>query len=153
GDHRDRTRPLGDADEGGDEERHKEGWQADRGDRLGESVTDAGLTQYESEASAGTGDEQDESGRGRPVGEPSLHRVAGGHAWKQSIDGEDEADDQSDNGVAEEGQRSDPGRRFVRIAGELPLGVLVDRGADGIGDDEQQRHDEREEAEEGAGAL
>src|SRR5699024_4968257 len=57
GDHRDRTRPLGDADEGGDEERHKEGWQADRGDRLGESVTDAGLTQYESEASAGTGDE------------------------------------------------------------------------------------------------
>src|SRR5699024_10728229 len=92
---------------------------------------------------AGRPNEANASGRGRPVGEPSLHRVAGGHAWKQSIDGEDEADDQSDNGVAEEGQRSDPGRRFVRIAGELPLGVLVDRGADGIGDDEQQRHDER----------
>src|SRR5699024_3539784 len=110
-------------------------------------VTDAGLTQYESEASAGTGDEQDESRRGRPVGEPSLDRVAGGHTRKQSIDGEDEADDQGDNWVAEEGQRRDPGRRFVRVAGELPLGVFVDCGADSIGNDEQQRHDEREEAE------
>src|SRR5699024_7227566 len=85
GDHRDRSRTLRDADEGGDEERHKEGWQADRGNRLGESVTDAGLTQYESEASAGTGDEQDESRRGRPVSEPSLDRDAGGHTRKRSI--------------------------------------------------------------------
>jgi hypothetical protein len=76
-----------------------------------------------------------------------------GHPRQERVDGEDEPDDERDDGVAEERQGCDPRRRFVGISGEFTLGILVDRRRHGVRDDEQQRHDEREEPEEGSGLL